>query len=55
MYRTAEKAIQDKMHTALEFFIQTEQMEQKAAIGPILQIAQQCGDEAIYQQYAARQ
>jgi hypothetical protein len=55
MYRTEEKAIQDKMHTALEFFIQTEQMEQKAAIGPILQIAQQCGDEAIYQQYAARQ
>jgi hypothetical protein len=50
-----KKAIQDKMHTALEFFIQTERMEQKVARGPIIQIAKQCGNEVIHQQYAARQ
>lgn len=55
MYRSEEKAIQDKMHTALEYFLRAEQMGQKAAIGPILQIAQQYGDEALYQKYAARQ
>ncbi|MFT5919850.1 MAG: hypothetical protein ACI9FU_001664, partial [Granulosicoccus sp.] len=55
MNRFKEKAIQDKMHTALEYFMRAEQMGQKAAIGPILQIAQQYGDEALYQKYAARQ
>lgn len=53
--RADDRGIEEQMLVALEYFKRAEQLGQKAAIQPILQIAQFFSDDALYQKYSARQ
>lgn len=53
--RADDRGMEEQMLVALEYFKRAEQLGQKAAIQPILQIAQFFNDDALYQKYSARQ